>query len=275
MHSATDLSRSRVAWYCSSNSRLPALDEPVDRPPGQPEQPQLLGRLRVDGEPVRVVGVPLGRADLGGVAVLPDPALPQQPVGRPPGQHQHDGAHQAKPASTTAEASPPTMPTRLLAMKSRLRYIGGPVMPRSNSREVVRSSASSGSSRWPMPGRIDTAVDQAFVEPGRQQVAEIHADRGQDRADDQHQHEDHADEGQGRGEPSPVSTARTSQADRHREDGRQHAAEHQQAHQAAVSRRRPGAARRRTATPAGSAAVRSCFGLCHGPPTVRVDRSGF
>ena len=62
------------------------------------------------------------------------------------------GAHQVKPASTTAEATPATVPTRLLAMKSRFRYIGGPVIPRSNSREVVRSSASSGSSRWPMPG---------------------------------------------------------------------------------------------------------------------------
>ena len=61
---------------------------------------------------------------------------------RPPGE----------PMRTAAEATPLTALTRLVAMKSTLRYIGGPVMPRSNSRAVVRSSARSGSSRCPMPG---------------------------------------------------------------------------------------------------------------------------
>ena len=37
-------------------------------------------------------------------------------------------------------------------MKSTLRYIGGPEMPRSKSRAVVRSRGSSGSSRCPTPG---------------------------------------------------------------------------------------------------------------------------
>ena len=42
-------------------------------------------------------------------------------------------------------------------MKSTLRYMGGPVMPRSNSRAVVRSAARSGSSRWPIPGGATVA----------------------------------------------------------------------------------------------------------------------
>ena len=51
-------------------------DEAVDSPAGQAEEPQLLGGGRVHGQPVDVVGVPLRRPDLRGVAVLPDGALP-------------------------------------------------------------------------------------------------------------------------------------------------------------------------------------------------------
>ena len=66
--------------------QLPApLGEPVEDPVGQPEDPQLLGRRRVDGEPEGVLGVQAGLAHLVGVAVLPDRALAQQPVGRAPG----------------------------------------------------------------------------------------------------------------------------------------------------------------------------------------------
>ena len=56
---ATGRSRSRVASYCSSCRRVRRRDEAVDRPAGQAEQPQLLGRRRIDGEPVGVVGVAL------------------------------------------------------------------------------------------------------------------------------------------------------------------------------------------------------------------------
>ena len=116
--------------------------EAVDRPAGQAEQPQLLGRRRVDGQPVGVVGVALGRAHLVGVAVAPDrrsraaasgwPARPRRAA---------SGAHQAKPNSTTAEARPPSSSTRPPAMKSIEIDSGGPVMPRSKSRATVRSLA--------------------------------------------------------------------------------------------------------------------------------------
>ena len=62
------------------------------------------------------------------------------------------GAHHANPNRTAAAARPPIMPTRPPAMKSIEYDSGGPVMPRSKSRATVRSAASAGSSRWPMPG---------------------------------------------------------------------------------------------------------------------------
>jgi hypothetical protein len=62
-----------------------ASHEAIDRPAGQPEEPQLLCRRRIDGEPVGVVGVALRGAHLVGVAVAPDRALTQQPVRREPG----------------------------------------------------------------------------------------------------------------------------------------------------------------------------------------------
>ena len=62
------------------------------------------------------------------------------------------GAHQAKPASTMAEARPAIISTSPDAMKSMEIDIGGPVMPRSKSRAIVRSFVSFGFSRCPIPG---------------------------------------------------------------------------------------------------------------------------
>ena len=61
---STDRSRSRVASYCSWCSRCGALDEAVEHPVGEAEQPELLGGRRVDREPVGVLGVPLRRPHL-------------------------------------------------------------------------------------------------------------------------------------------------------------------------------------------------------------------
>jgi len=53
-----DFSRSLVARYCSSNSRL-RRDEALDGPTSQAEEAQLLGRLGVDGEAIGIVCVAL------------------------------------------------------------------------------------------------------------------------------------------------------------------------------------------------------------------------
>ena len=157
------LAQARRRGTAARSSRLRRRDEALDHPVGQAEQPQLLGRRRIDREPVGVLGVALGRAHLVGVAVAPDRALAQQPVGGEPGAARAaSGAHQAYANSTTAEASPAIISTRPPAMKSMLMYIGGPVMPRSNSRATVRSLVSLGSSRWPMPGgRTQASVSRS------------------------------------------------------------------------------------------------------------------
>ena len=69
--------------------------EALDGPARQPEEPQLLGRGRLDRQAVGVVGVALGLADFLGVAVAPDAALAQQPVRGQPAPASSSGAHHA------------------------------------------------------------------------------------------------------------------------------------------------------------------------------------
>ena len=130
-----------------------SLDEPLDGPADQPEQPQFLARRRIDGKAIRVVCIALG-AD-----------APRRCCGRatPHSRAAASGSRamrlRARSAptrqirtSTTAAARPPIMPTRPPAMKSIEYDNGGPVMPRSKSRATVRSAASAGSSRCATPG---------------------------------------------------------------------------------------------------------------------------
>ena len=57
-----------------------------------------------------------------------------------------------RPPAPAADANPPTSSTRPDAMKSIEMDNGGPLMPRSKSRAMVRSVVRRGSSRCPMPG---------------------------------------------------------------------------------------------------------------------------
>ena len=68
----------------------PVAGEPLEQPRRQPEQPDLLGGGRLGREVVGVVGVAAGGLDLVGVAVAPDAALAEQPVGRAPGGQQQE-----------------------------------------------------------------------------------------------------------------------------------------------------------------------------------------
>jgi hypothetical protein len=62
----------------------PMAGEPVEQPRREAEQPDLLGGGGLGGEVVGVVGVAAGGLHLVGVAVAPDAALAEQPVGRAP-----------------------------------------------------------------------------------------------------------------------------------------------------------------------------------------------
>ena len=65
-------------------------DEPFDGPPGESEQAQLLARRRIDGEPIRILGVALRGANLGRVAIEPDGAFAQQPMRGEPSADEYD-----------------------------------------------------------------------------------------------------------------------------------------------------------------------------------------
>ena len=132
--------------------------EAIHDPARQPEEPQLLGRVRLDRQAVGVFGVALGPADFLGVPVAPHAALAQQPVRGQPRAGQHDRRPpRIGRRARRAEARPAIISTSPEAMKSIEMNIGGPVMPRSKSRAIVRSLVSFGSSRWPIPGGFTQA----------------------------------------------------------------------------------------------------------------------
>ena len=62
----------------------PVAGEALEQPRGEPEQPDLLRRGGLGREVVGVVGMAARGLDLVGVAVAPDAALAEQPVGRAP-----------------------------------------------------------------------------------------------------------------------------------------------------------------------------------------------
>ena len=111
---STDRSRSRVASYCSWCSRVRRAMKRSIVQPARPKRRSSLARRRVDGQPVGVVGVALGGPHLVGVAVLPDAALPQQPVRGQPGARRARAAPTRRSRTArAAEASPATISTRL------------------------------------------------------------------------------------------------------------------------------------------------------------------
>ena len=77
--------------------------EAVHDPVREPEEPQLLGRVRLDRQAVGVFGVALGPADFLGVPVAPHAALAQQPVRGQP----RAGQHRAAPTTHSRRARRP------------------------------------------------------------------------------------------------------------------------------------------------------------------------
>ncbi len=94
----------------------PPRDEAVDRPASQAEEAQFFARGRVDGKPIRVVGVALCGAHFIRVAIEPDRALAQEPVRRQP----RAGQQQSAPTTHTRRERPP-MPGRQSARRVRQR----------------------------------------------------------------------------------------------------------------------------------------------------------
>ena len=201
----------------------PPVDEPVDRPAGQAEQAQLLGGGRVDGQPVGVVGVALRAAHLVGVAIAPDGALPQQPVGGQPAAGQHEGRppgegeqhRRRRQAADHLDEAP-----RDEVHRDRQRRPGHAEVELASDGEVV---AELGILEVADARRVDAGVGELVVEPGGGAVAEVVAHREVERREHLEQHEHDAHEGE-RAAERVVGVHRTHErAHRHREGRRQQA----------------------------------------------------
>ena len=164
---------------------VPALaGEAVDDPVGEPEQAHLLGGRRVDGEAVRVVGVALGAHHLRRAALEPDRALAQHPVGRRPGQHEHDRLPPAVPGEHDGRGDAGDEPDEAVGDEVhavRQRRAGDAEVEVAGHRQVVGQvgALEVGDARGVERGR-----HQAVVERRRRAVAEVGAERLVERADD-------------------------------------------------------------------------------------------
>ena len=149
-------------------------DEPIDRPAGQAEQPQLLAGRRIDRQPIRIVGVALRAADLVGVAVVPDRALAQQPVRRQPaaGEHERRPPGEGEQHDRRGEAAD-QLDQAAGDEVHRDTTAAGPVMPRSKSRATVRSAGERRVFEVAHARRAHARFGQPVVEPRRRAIAEV------------------------------------------------------------------------------------------------------
>ena len=149
----------------------------VHGPFREPEEPQLLGRVWFDGKAVGVVGMPLCLANFLGIAVAPDAAFAQEPVrGQPAAAQQERRPPRDSPRARRPTRDPSTISTSPEAMKSIEMDIGGPLMPRSKSRAMVRSLVSFGSLEVAHPGWPHAGGGEPVVEPRGGPAAKIGAD---------------------------------------------------------------------------------------------------
>ena len=122
--------------------------------------------MGVNGEPVRVVGVPLGLRTSGVLRSFQTPLSRSSQWVDAQASTSTMGAHQAKPASTTAEATPTDRADQAARDEVEVeihRRSGHPAVELTRGGQVVGQF---GILEVADAGRIDTAVDQAFVEPG-------------------------------------------------------------------------------------------------------------
>ena len=166
--------------------------EPLDGPAGQSEQSQLLGGGRVDGEAVSVVGVALGLAHLLGIAVAPDAALAQQPVGAEPRAHEQD----RRPPGIAGEHGGRREPTHHLDQpagdevhRNEDRRAGDAEIEITGHRQVAREL---GVFKMAHARRPDAGGGELVVKPARCPAAEQGAHGLVDRRRDLQEHEDRA-----------------------------------------------------------------------------------
>ena len=203
LHS-TGFSRSRVASYCSACRRVRRVDETIDRPVGEAEEPQLLRGGRIDRHPEGVVGVALRGAHDVGVAVPPDRALAQQPVRGQPRPAQDDRG----PPRIREEHHRAGEPADQLDQAAG-DEVHGDAQRRTGHAEVeiTRDGQIAGERRvleMSHARRPDARLGQPVVEPRGGAVAEIGAHGLVNRREHLEQDEHRADEGERTGEAGAV-----------------------------------------------------------------------
>ncbi len=203
-------------------------EEPREHPVGQPEDPQFLGRGRVHGQPVGVVGVPLRQPDLRGVAVPPDRALAQQPVRAEPAA----GQHRRRPPGEAEQHA------RLGEARDELDEAGGDEVHRDRQRrprhspvEVPRHlevRGQGGVLQVTNARRGGARRGQQVIQPGRRPVTEVARHRGVQRAEHLHADEHHGDREQRRHDAGTALDRGDKHASGDREAGGQQAARDEQ-----------------------------------------------
>jgi hypothetical protein len=201
------------------------LDEACQHPVRDAEEPQLLGRGRVDREAIGVVGVALRLAHLLGVAVEPDGALAQQPVRRQPRAREHErrppreGEERERAREAREQVDEAVGDEVHVDVHRRARHA---------EVEVARDGEVPGEARVlevADPRRPHASGGETVVEPGRETAAEVCAQRLLDRAEHLEQHEDGARGRERRAQARAVHGRRDQHARREREERRQQAAQ--------------------------------------------------
>ena len=207
--------------------QLAAGEEALERPVDETEESQLLGRRRVDGESVGVVGVTLGGTHGVGVTVDPHGALAQQPVGGEPGAAEHqrrppgvgeEGERRRRAAHHFHQAAGDEVDVDVhrRAGHAEVEVAGGDEV--AGERRILEVAE---------PRRRHAGGGQAVIEPGGDAAAEVGADRLVQRGEHLQQHEDDADAGERRREVAMALQGADHRPAGEGEEGRQRAAEEQ------------------------------------------------
>ena len=174
----------------------PAIDERVEDPVTQTEEPHLFGRRRIDSKPIEVVRLAMRAAHDLGVAIVPYRAFPQPVVRgeprpaeeerRPPRverkhQHRRQTDHHLHDAGCNE------------VHRDRQWWTGHAAIEVARGDEIARERRVF---EMTDAGRLDARVGQTIVEPGRGAVAEVGAERAVNRGEDLQQDEGGTDERQ-------------------------------------------------------------------------------
>ncbi len=162
--------------------------------------------------------MPLGRPYFWGVPVLPDPALAQQPMGRSPCRHENQRCPPCESDEDdgrghTADGTNQACGNEVdVEVHRRTRHAA---VELARGRQILSKV---GILQMADAGWFNAGANERLVEPSGHLVAKVHADRGLDRIQDQHEHEDPTGQSKGGCDRSSLLDCADGGADGHRKD---------------------------------------------------------